>query len=191
MEAAGWILAAAIGLGGLFALRRAWSLGPARPRLAWLLSGWAGLAACLTGAALLGGVDRGSVIGACAVMVLACALIGATAEIREAKARKTRITEALDPLARPRRPWRAVWRALTAALLASTAALALGAAFATAMPMRAIDRQLIAAWTTPLIWGAAVVWALADERLLRPTLALAAVTGLGAAIAIFMGRTGA
>ncbi len=173
-----WTLSVGAACGAAWCLREAWRRGPTNPRLAWLLGGWALVAAALVAAAVAGGFDAGTMIGLSVVSTLAYILIGATAQRRRAKARKERAAPALDPLARPRRPLRAVARTVLTVVLPATASFAMAAAYAAHGPGLLIDRAALMSWILPLVWGAGLAWTLAEERLLRATIPLAALTAV-------------
>lgn len=177
MEPTLWIAAALIGAGGVLALRQAWRKGSSGPRGVLILGGWTALAIAIALAARAGGFDVGAGIGVCAMMVFAYGVITAGVQIRSAKRRSPKpAADPLDASAGPRRPWRVAGRTLIAAVLAAVAGFTTAAAIAICLPAVPITRAMTAIYLLPILWGAAVAWALADDRLLRPTLALTLVS---------------
>ncbi len=154
-----------------------------------ILAGWTlvGLSSALLSFPI--GFDGGPVVGLCIVGVVAYGLIASGADVRRGKkARETvAASEPVDPRSRPMRWMRASLRALVAVLLAAAAAFALATAWSLHGVGSAPDRVVVAAYALPLVWGAAIIWALSDERLRRPVLGLAALTALGALIVYWPG----
>jgi len=98
---------------------------------------------------------------------------------REAKER----TVAPTPLV-PGHRWRGTARAMLAGPLGFIAAIGIGAAIAIAAPWAEQTRLILAGLIVPSLWAAFMIWSIAAERLWRPALCLAALTGAGFAIAL-------
>jgi Ca2+/Na+ antiporter len=142
------------------------------------MAGWLALFLAMT--VLVSG--RGGVIGIAVALLLFClsgllvVLLGA--EVRELRIKTSRVAE---PDTRPRRGWRSWARGMTAVFLAMFASVATGAAF-TAIPMGApAHRVAMGLLIVPFIWAALVIWALADQKLLRPVIGMAAALALSSA----------
>lgn len=106
--------------------------------------------------------------------LVAYATIAVGAELRSRTARLPSV--ALEPEQR-RTNWpRAIAKSLLAIVLAGIAAIGIGVAFAVAMPLGTHDRIIIGGLLVPVLWGGGMAWTLADAKLLRATLILAAVS---------------
>uniref|UniRef100_UPI001B67A839 hypothetical protein n=1 Tax=Niveispirillum sp. TaxID=1917217 RepID=UPI001B67A839 len=155
-------------LGGAWALRRSWQLGGDRGRLPWLLSGWALLAAGLIGPAWVLGTMRGPFIALALIPVVALLLVATGFQIRTARAgRAVRDSLAPEPLERPGSTWRTVLRWSLAGPIGMIAALAIGIAYAVWVPGAAQTRLVVGGLLVPVVWGAAIAWTLADNRIIR------------------------
>lgn len=178
---------AAGGIGGGWLLRRAW-----RARIAdkppYRRAGWAVLAATMVAAAWLLGAVRGPFVALCLIPVAVLALVAGGATVRAAKTGRSSGSGAggglaPEPLVRPARWWQTTLRWLLAGPIGMIAAMAIGIAYATLTPGAAQTRLLIGGLIVPVVWGAAMAWTLADNRILRATFVLLATTlaGFGAA----------
>lgn len=87
----------------------------------------------------------------------------------------------LDSPSRPVRLVRIATRCVLASLFAGAATLTLLVAWAVHGIGSLHDRVLLGSLILPFLWGAGAIWALTDERLLRPVIGLTAVTAIGAA----------
>lgn len=190
MEALFGLLGFAAAIGAALALRLAWRTAAPGPRRAGLILGGWGLAA-LSVAALVpaAGFDGGPVIAVCVLGAAAYVLVALGLDVRKPgrKAREGGAADPLDPVKRPMRWGRASLRFATAVVLAATAAFALAVAWSLHGVGSAADRVVLAAYVLPVLWGAAITWALADERLARPMAGLAVLTAAGAALALIPG----
>jgi hypothetical protein len=174
--------------GAVLALRHAWRR-PGSAQGGLILGGWVAAAVSLAVLAAAAGFDRGPAIGLCVLGVAAYALIAAGIDVRKAKKGRepAAAAEPLDPRPRPMRIARATLRCVAAVVLAASASLMLAAAWSLHGPGSAPDRVVTAAYVLPLVWGAAMTWSLADERLARPVIGLALLTAAGAAFAYLPG----
>jgi hypothetical protein len=162
---------------GLLALRAATRAKGAR-RAVLIAAGWGALLLSVWPWMHFGGGDRGLAIGVCVTMAFAGAVVACSLVVRRARAKTA--ADNLDPAARAARPWRALVRVIAAGPLAGAAAFVLGALIALHGGGALSTRSITAAYLTPLLWGGAMAWAMADERLYRASLGLTAIAALGA-----------
>lgn len=182
-------LPAAVGVvaagAGVAALRRAWSqAGPARP---WcIVAGW-GLIGLGLMAACCGPwrADKALAVGALAVSCVAGVLVTQGLERRSRK-RKRPKTEALDPIRRPVRPWRAALRVLYVGPLSGAVAIGVCLLIALRTPMSPIDRLIFGGLAGPAVWAVAAIWSLTDERVGRIALGLGGAAALSIGIALWL-----
>lgn len=185
-------LLAAIGLfaGGLaaaWALREAWRAKPADKPL-WRLTGWALFIATLLWPAFLLGPARGPFTSMTLLSVAALGLIASGAQIRKARAgRAGNDSLAPEPLDRPSTRWRTTLRWLLAGPIGMIAAMAVGIAYAVWVPGAPQTRLVIGGLIVPVVWGGAMAWTLADNRIIRATAVLVGTTILGFTVSILRG----
>lgn len=163
------------GAGGLLLLREAWRLRGGGPRGWRLWAGWGAIALAPALYALALGFDAGTVAGACAVMVGGYVAIACGVEVRKAKPNGKAREPSVDPLDRPKHPYRWLIRLLVAGPLAIAAGYYLSVAWAVHGPGLRIDRLVSASYLISLFSGAAMAWACADDKLVRPTIGLALI----------------
>jgi hypothetical protein len=124
--------------------------------------------------------------------VLALAPLGVVAQgatWREARKARDRSALAPEPLEGTSRAWRGWVKGLLAGPLGMTAAMGIAFCYAVWMPGAVQTRLLIAALLVPLLWGLAMTWTLADQRLLRSTAVLAGTSMLGFGLAFLKGMS--
>lgn len=183
-----FILILAGALGGAWALRQSWNLGGGQGRLPWLLSGWALLAASLITPAWVLGTVRGPFIALALIPLAALLLVATGFQIRTARAgRAGRDSLAPEPLERPGSTWRTVLRWSLAGPIGMIAALAIGIAYAVWMPGAAQTRLVVGGLLVPVVWGAAMAWTLADNRIIRATAVLVGTALVGFTASILKG----
>ncbi|MFV3131896.1 hypothetical protein [Niveispirillum sp. KHB5.9] len=183
-----FILILAGALGGAWALRRSWNLGGGQGRLPWLLSGWVLLAASLITPAWVLGTVRGPFIALALIPLAALLLVATGFQIRTARAGRTgRDSLAPEPLERPGSTWRTVLRWSLAGPIGMIAALAIGIAYAVWMPGAAQTRLVVGGLLVPVVWGAAMAWTLADNRIIRATAVLVGTALVGFTASILKG----
>jgi hypothetical protein len=85
------------------------------------------------------------------------------------------------------RAWRGWLKALLAGPLGMLAAMGLAFCYASWAPGAIQTRLLIAALLVPALWGLAMTWTLADQRLVRATTVLGGTTIIGFALAFLGG----
>jgi hypothetical protein len=80
--------------------------------------------------------------------------------------------------------WRTTLRWLLAGPLGMIAAMAVGICYAVWVPGEPQTRLLIGGLIVPLVWGGAMAWTLADNRIIRAAAVLAgtALAGFGLSI---------
>jgi len=175
----------AAGAGGAGLLRRAW-LDRRQDRPALLLGGW-GL---ILIAALAGALVQGPVKGlALAVLMLSLgALLVVLAGAVRRSPRTTRERSlAPEPLEGPSRAWRGWLKALLAGPLGMTAAMAVAFCYSAWAPGDPRTRIVLGGLMMPILWGLAMTWTLADQKLLRATAVLAGTTIAGFGLAAVRG----
>lgn len=166
------LLAAGLGAGWL--LRTAWRRRDAnRPRL--MLAGWGVLIAASLAAAPVLGQARGPFIAFAVLPIAVLALIAAGVQIRDPRKRAPR-EAALEPSERASRAWRGWLRALLAGPIGGVAAMGVALAWTIWAPGPPQTRMVVGGLLVPVLWGGAMAWTLADDKILRATAVLAGVT---------------
>lgn len=181
------LLMLAGGAAGAWLLRCAWRAkdGEDAP-FRW--SGWAVIALTLAWPAWVLGPVRGPFIALALVSTGALAVVADGATVRAAKAsrRAGGGSESLapEPLDRPTTRWRTTLRWLLAGPIGMIAAMAVGICYAVWVPGEAQTRLLIGGLIVPVVWGGAMAWTLADNRIIRATAVLVgtAIAGFGLSI---------
>jgi len=173
-----------MGASGTWFLRASWrDTGEGWRAALWL--GWLLLAISLLGASFTLGPVRGLFAAFMFLSVAALGVVASGAKIRAAKASRSG-SESLapEPLMRPSTNWRTTLRWLLAGPIGMLAAMAVGICYTVWVPGEPQTRLLIGGLIVPLIWGGAMAWTLADNRILRATAVLVgtAVAGFGLAI---------
>ena len=162
------------GVGAAWLLRRAWrDRTAARPR--WIAAGWATVAVVSIIPAFILGAARGPFIAWTLISVAALALVAQGVQIKVARERAER-SLAPEPSDRVSRVWRGWLRALLAGPLGMIAAMGVAIAFAAFCPGAAQTRLVIGGLMVPVLWGGAMAWTLADDKILRATAVLTGVT---------------
>jgi hypothetical protein len=167
-------------------LRRSWR-DRERDRPELIAAGWALAAAviagCMLAIGLMTGLAEAVAIGSVGAIAVVCE--GAT---RKAPRRqRDRASLAPEPLEGPSRAWRGVLKALLCGPLGMTAAMGIAFAYAVWAPGAVQTRLLIAALLVPGLWGLAMTWTLADQRLVRALFVLVGASAAGFGLA-FLGR---
>lgn len=184
------LLLAAGGALGAWLLRRAWR-AKEDDALPWRLGGWAVITATLISPAYLLGPVLGLFIAVTMVSVGALGVVAQGATVRKAKAARRAGSGsdslAPEPLDRPTTRWRSILRWLLAGPIGMIAAMAVGICYAVWVPGEAQTRLLIGGLIVPLVWGGAMAWTLADNRILRATAVLIGTTLAGFGLAILKG----
>lgn len=175
MTVAAFLLGLTAAAGGVLTLRAAWSRrGDAlRVLVGWALVGLGAVGWRFTGCAW----DKAVALAILTPALIALAVIAATAELpdRARRARPRPAGEVAPPVSGG--PfWRAGVRIACVGPLGLAAAVGCGAFTALRPPWEAADRLVACGFVTPLVWAAAMVWAMTDDRLGRVVAALALVT---------------
>lgn len=178
------LVAAALLVGAalaVFLLRRAWAeRGPRRP---WLIgAGWAVIAIVILVPTLLMGGAQGPFVAMTLVSFAAYAAVARNVQFRTSRARAEK-SLAPEPSDRPSRAWRGWLRAGLAGPIGMVAALGIAIAYVTLVPGSPQTRIVTGGLMIPVLWGGAMAWTLADDKILRATAVLvgAAILGFGAA----------
>lgn len=175
-------------LGG-WLLRRAWRARGEEGRAA-RLAGWAVIVVTLAWPAWLLGPVRGPFIAITLVSVAALVIVAGNATVRAGKAARSGAgAESLapEPLDRPTTRWRTTLRWLLAGPIGMIAAMAVGICYAVWVPGEPQTRLLIGGLIVPVVWGGAMAWTLADNRILRATAVLVGTALAGFGISILKG----
>lgn len=183
---AGWsllLLAGAVGAASL--LRRAWNDRTAS-RPWWIVSGWLAIAVLTLAAGLMLGAGRGPFIAFTLVSVAALGVVVAKVQVRAARVRGDK-SLAPEPSDRVSKAWRGWLRGLLAGPLGMIAAMGVAICFAAFCPGAAQTRLVIGGLMVPVLWGGAMAWTLADDKILRATAVLVGVSLVTFTAAILKG----
>ncbi len=145
-------------------------------------SGWFLLALSLLCFSLWLGGEVGIPVALAFVSTAALCLVATNVKWREARGPRRR-TGVIDPSDRKSRVWRGVVRTLLAGPLSGLAAIGVGVALAARLPLLEIDRVAMGGLAVPLIWAGGMAWTLADDKIIRASLVLIAVSVISYAIA--------
>ena len=179
------ILLLAGSVGAAWLLRRAWGERTvSRPW--WIIAGWAVVAALVVLGGLTLGSGRGPFIAFTLVSVAALGLVIAKVQVRQAKVRSDK-SLAPEPSDRASKAWRGWLRALLAGPLGMVAAMGVAIAFAAFCPGAAQTRLVIGGLLVPVLWGGAMAWTLADDKILRALAVLVGVSVVTFTAAILRG----
>lgn len=173
------------GVGAAWLLRRAWSDRMAT-RPIWIAAGWAAIAAFTIAPSFVLGGARGPFIAWTLISVAALAVVGQGVQVRVARARAER-SLAPEPSDRVSKAWRGWLRALLAGPLGMIAAMGVAIAFAAFCPGAPQTRLVIAGLMVPVLWGGAMAWTLADDKILRATAVLVGVSAITFTAAVLKG----
>jgi hypothetical protein len=175
---------------GAWLLRAAWRAksdeGAAQRALGWLA-----IAATLIWPAFALGPVRGPFIAVTLVSVAALIVVATGATVRAAKTRRAGANGndslAPEPLDRPTTRWRSILRWSLAGPIGMISAMAVGICYAVWVPGEPQTRLLIGGLIVPVVWGGAMAWTLADNRILRATAVLVGTAVLGFGLAVLKG----
>jgi len=152
-------------LPGTLALRRAW-IDRNRVRSHLRLAGWLTLLVTTILAAVLVGPMLGIAVAIASVPIGALCIVAGNATRRATRALRAGQV-APEPLEGRSRAWRGWLKVLLAGPLGMFAAMGLAFCYAAWAPGAVQTRLLIAALLVPALWGLAMTWTLADQRLIR------------------------
>lgn len=174
-----------VGVAGAWCLRRAWR-DQGRSRAALRLSGWI----IILGGFPVAAFAAGPVLGP--ILAFVCEPVGGLAVVALGATRRTTRTPregqlAPEPLQGPSRAWRGGLKFLLAGPLGMFAAMGLAFCYASWAPGAVQTRLLIAALLMPALWGVAMTWTLADQRIIRATVVLVAAAFFGFGMAFLGG----
>lgn len=178
-------LIAAAGTAGALMLRRAWRSHVDAP--VWRRGGWALIVVALALATWIDGV-RGLALAACVMSVAGIAVVASGAQIRPVRAaRAGRDSLAPEPAERTLNGWQRTLRWLLAGPIGMIAAMAIGIAWSAWVPGAPQTRLAVGGLLVPFLWGGAMAWTLADDRILRAAAVLVGTAALGFGLAILKG----
>lgn len=178
------LVAATVGAGA-WLLRRSWRGNGSDRRL--VAASWLLVAASLVWPAWALGPARGPFIALALASSVALVVVASGYTIRTARARAARESLAPEPSDRATTKWRETLRWLLAGPIGMIAAMAIGIAYAALVPGEPQTRLVIGGLIVPVIWGGAMAWTLADDRILRATAVLVGAAVIGFAAAILKG----
>lgn len=183
------LLMVAGGMVGAWLLRKAWrAKGDAGG--AWRWSGWAVILGSLVWPAFAIGPALGPFMALAAVSTGALGVVATGATVKAAKAARAGTgadSLAPEPLDRPTTRWRTILRWSLAGPIGMIAAMAVGIAYAVWIPGEPQTRLLIGALIVPVVWGGAMAWTLADNRIIRATAVLVGTALVGFGLSILRG----
>lgn len=173
------------GVGAAWLLRRAWSDRTARRPL-WIVAGWVAVAAVSVAPAFILGGARGPFIAWTLISVAALVVVVQGVQVRVARQRGEK-SLAPEPSDRVSKAWRGWLRGLLAGPLGMIAAMGVAIAFAAFCPGAAQTRLVIGGLMVPVLWGGAMAWTLADDKILRATAVLVGVSVVTFTAAVLRG----
>lgn len=162
------------GLGAAWLLRRAWSERTDR-RPVLIIAGWTAVAILSVAPAFVLGGARGPFIAWTLISVAAMAVVARGVQVRALRQRAEK-SLAPEPSDRVSKAWRGWLRGLLAGPLGMIAAMGVAIAFAAFCPGAAQTRLVIGGLMVPVLWGGAMAWTLADDKILRATAVLVGVS---------------
>lgn len=173
------------GVGAAWLLRRAWCDRTAM-RPFWIAAGWGAIGALMIIPAFILGGARGPFIALTLTSVAAVAVVAKGVQVRVARERAER-SLAPEPSDRVSKAWRGWLRGFLAGPLGMIAAMGVAIAFAAYCPGAAQTRLVIGGLMVPVLWGGAMAWTLADDKILRATAVLVGVTLITFTAAVMKG----
>lgn len=183
------LLLVASGALGAWLLRRAW-LAKADDGGGYRLAGWGMILFSLAWPTIVIGPALGLFVALAAISTGALGMVATGATFRKARAARAgsgRDSLAPEPLERPTTRWRTTLRWLLAGPIGMIAAMAIGIAYSVWVPGAPQTRLVIGGLIVPVVWGAAMAWTLADNRILRATAVLVGTVVFGFGISILRG----
>lgn len=177
------LLAGGIGAGWL--LKRAWGERTTR-RPWWIVAGWAAVVAVTVAPAFILGAARGPFIAWTLISVAVLFVVAQGVQVRVARQRADK-SLAPEPSDRASKAWRGWLRAVLAGPLGMIAAMGVAIAFAAFCPGAAQTRLVIGGLLVPVLWGGAMAWTLADDKILRATAVLVGVSVVTFTAAVLRG----
>ncbi len=171
---AGCGLLLVLGVAAALLLRQAWR--DRSRRRPWLIvAGWLLVAVGVVASGWLLGADRGPFAAFALIPFAALVLIAIGVQVRDPNKRAPREI-ALEPSERPSKAWRGWLRAALAGPIGGIAAMGVGLAWTVWVPGEPQTRMVIGGLLVPVLWGGAMAWTLADNKILRATAVLVGVT---------------
>jgi len=181
----GCVVLAGAGL-GTWLLRRAW-LDRAHTNRRLVSTGWALILLGLVWPAWVLGSARGPFVALSLTSLAALAVVAAGVKIRRGRKHTGRESLAPEPSDRATTRWRETLRWLLAGPIGMIAAMAVGIAYAALSSGEPQTRIVLGGLLVPLVWGAAMAWTLADDRILRACAVLVGIALAGFSIAYLKG----
>lgn len=168
------VILLAVGVAAAVLLHQAWRRRGAARR--WLIvAGWAVVVAAVVGAAPLLGPGRGPFAALTFLPLAVLGVVAAGVQVRSARSRAPREV-ALEPSERASKAWRGWLRALLAGPIGGVAAMGVALAYVIWAPGAPQTRMVVGGLLVPVLWGGAMAWTLADDKILRATAVLVGVT---------------
>jgi hypothetical protein len=174
------IAAFALGIAGVGCLYSSWKDRlPARLRPTLL--GWLVLIAAGYFAIRASGAEFGATLIFTAPALAAWLLVAANLELRQARVRKRKVTEKVEPIQTDgtRSLSRHLLLFVITVPLSAAAAIFFSVALARALPFSYLSHIAFATLFMPFLWGCAAYWALADSKLARPVVTIVALGLIG------------
>lgn len=174
----------ALSVAGVACLFGSWNGATARK--AWINGlGWMLLSISVVGWSVASGAEFGTTLALSVPGVIAWMFALRTAELREQRVRSRKPLAKVEPAAKitDARSWlRHLWLfALTVPVSAAAAAF-VSIALCRWFPWSDTNEMVLAIFLTPLLWGCAAYWIVADPKLSRPTVTVTAAGAIGAAL---------
>ncbi|MCJ2185790.1 hypothetical protein [Novosphingobium beihaiensis] len=167
-------------------LRRAWQSKAGKTP--WRMGGLALLAFTVIWPAWPLGPVRGPFIAITLISLAAWAVVSSGYKRRPAKAQRAgRESLAPEPAERLTTKWRTTLRWLLAGPIGMVAAMAVGISYTVWAPGADQTRLLIGALIVPVVWGGAMAWTLADNRIVRATAVLTGTAVIGFGLSMLKG----
>ena len=155
-------------------LRRAWK-DRAGPRAVFIIAGWTLLAVATVGAVWPMSGARGPFIAMTMIGVAALGYVATGIQFRPARAQADKSSLAPEPSDRASKAWRGWLRGLLAGPIGGIAAFGVGIMWTVWMPLDDQTRIVTGGIMVPFLWGGAMAWTLADDKILRATAVLVGV----------------
>jgi hypothetical protein len=179
------VLLLAASAAAVWMLRQSWRTR-SHGHLAFMLAGWGVAAIAIIAAANLFGPARGTAIAIMTMAVAAFIVIASGRTLRPSKQVSDQDV-APEPSTRGSRAWRGWLRALLAGPIGGLAAMGVAIAWTVWLPADPQTRIVTGGLLQPVLWGGAMAWTLADDKILRATAVLITVAAVTFALSALKG----